>query len=116
MCFVRKEPLAVLEEETTLKLFPAKHPLEDVGIDIFGPLPKTSRGNKFLLVMSRRFSKLTQVTPLKISAYNIAVAFVTHWAFKYGPPKTLLSDNGSQFASRLFQACLLYTSPSPRDS
>jgi len=96
------------KRSTTLKLFPALKPLEDVGIDILGPLPRTKKGNKFLLIISCRFSKLTQVAPLKtITAYNVAVAFVTQWAFKYGPPRTLLSDNGSQFASRLFQSICL---------
>ena len=27
-----------------------------------------------------------------------------HWIFTYGPPKTLISDNGKQFASKFFQA------------
>jgi hypothetical protein len=33
-----------------LKLFPASGPLEFVAMDILGPLPKTERGNRFLLV------------------------------------------------------------------
>ena len=37
----------------------------------------------------------------------MAVAFCTHWVFKYGPPRTLLSDNGPQFASKFFQAVCL---------
>ena len=39
----------------------------------------------------------------KVTAQHVAIAFVEHWVFKYGPPKTLLSDNGSNFASKLFQ-------------
>ena len=38
----------------------------------------------------------------------MAIAFVEHWVFKYGPPKTLLSDNGSNFASKLFQRMCSY--------
>ena len=36
-------------------------------------------------------------------AYDVAVAFVNEWVFKYGPPRTLLSHNGSQFVSLFFQ-------------
>ena len=49
--------------------------------------------------------KLTHVVPLrKIDAYTVAVAFVETWVFKYTPPKTLISDNGKQFAAKIFQA------------
>jgi Integrase zinc binding domain len=40
---------------SVLKLFPASVPLEYVAIDILGPLPRTSHGNMFLLVMTDRF-------------------------------------------------------------
>ena len=55
--------------------------------------------------MSECFSKLTQTVPLRrIDAYTVAVAFVKAWVFKCGPPKTLISDNGKQFAAKFFQA------------
>ena len=103
-----KNRLRLSKRSNKLALFPAMRPLEDVAIDLLGPLPTSNKGNKHLLVISCRFSKLIQLVPLRtITAYNVAVAFTTHWVFKYGPPKTLLSDNGSQFASRLFQAVCL---------
>ena len=46
-----------------------------------------------------------QVIPLRrIDTYTVAVAFVEAWILKYGPPKTLISDNGKQFAAKFFQA------------
>ena len=88
-----------------LRLFPAQRPLESLSIDILGPLTKTKKGHRFLLVITDRFTKLTQVIPLRrIDAYTVAVAFVEAWIFKYGPPKTLISDNGKQFAAKFFQA------------
>jgi Integrase zinc binding domain len=59
-----------------LKLFPASGPLDFVTINIFGPLPKTEHGNRFLLVISDRFSKLTRTVPLRtITALGVAKAF-----------------------------------------
>jgi len=86
-----------------LQLFPANGPLEYVSIDILGPLLRTRRGNRFLLVISDRYSKLTRAIPLsRITAQSVARAFAEQWAFVYGPPAILLSDNGKQFASKLF--------------
>ncbi len=58
------------------KLFPAVSPLEFICIDILGPLPKTRKGNTYLLVMCDRFSKLTRRQHLKrISTEAVAEAF-----------------------------------------
>ena len=86
-----------------LKLFPAKAPLESVAMDILGQLIRTARGNRFLLVIVDRFSKLVRTVPLKrITAYSIAHAFVHYWIFVYGIPLELITDNGGQFTSRFF--------------
>jgi Integrase core domain len=86
-----------------IKLFHANEPLEFVAIDVLGPLPKTVHGNRFLLVISDRFSKLTRTIPMRTTtALAVAKAFFTHWVFAYGPPKFLLSDNGTQFTAKFF--------------
>jgi hypothetical protein len=58
---------------SSLKLFPASSPLTYMSIDILGPLPKTNHGNRFLLVMTDRFKKLTRTVPLR-STSTCAVA------------------------------------------
>ena len=59
-----------------LRLFPATRPLESLGVDILGPLPKTKTGKQFLLVITDRFTKLKQVVALRtVTAYTFAVAF-----------------------------------------
>ena len=99
-----KNRLRRLRKASEMKLFPATAPLDLVAIDFLGPIPKSSRGFIFMLVISDRFTKLTQVVPLKlISAYDVAVTFVENWVSKYGAPATLLSDNGSQFVAHFFR-------------
>lgn len=45
-----------------------------------------------------------RTVPLKkISANTVAQAFVHHWVFVYGPPKTVFLDDGRQFIARFFQ-------------
>ena len=63
--------------QKNLRLFPATAPLESVAIDILGELLVTERGNRFLLVITDRFSKLVRTIPLpKITAQGVAEAFV----------------------------------------
>jgi Integrase zinc binding domain len=68
-----------------LNLFPESGPLEFVAMDILGPLPKMEHGNRFLLVISDRFSKLTRTVPLRtITALGVAKAFCEAWVLSYG--------------------------------
>ena len=86
-----------------LKLFTATKPFESVSIDILRPLPKSRRGKRFFLVITDRFSNLTAAFPSRnVKAYSTAVAFYEACVFKYLLPKTILSENGKDFASRFF--------------
>jgi Integrase core domain/Integrase zinc binding domain len=88
-----------------LKLFPANGPLKSVAVDILGPLPRTKHGSRFLLVISDRYSKVTKTVPLRtVTALSVARAFCDHWAYVYGPPVSLLTENGPQFTAKFFQA------------
>ena len=96
--------ISLRKRRNFLKLFPARAPLEFVALDILGELIKTPRGNCYMLVISDRFSKLIRTVPLKaVTASDVAKAFVHHWAFPYGAPIWLLSDNGKQFIAKLFR-------------
>ena len=90
-----KERINLKAHSQFLKLFPASRPLEFVAIDILGHLTKTAQGNRFLLVMSDRYSSK--------SSYRVARAFCEHWVFVYGPPSYLLSNSGGQFTAKFFQ-------------
>jgi len=87
-----------------LKTFPPTEPLTDLCMDLLGPLPRTAAGNEHLLVIVDRFSKMTRAIPLeRIDAESIAAAFLDYWVAAYGPPATVLSENGPQFRSTFFQ-------------
>jgi transposase InsO family protein len=99
-----KKRLRHQKRTTRLKLFPPSEPLQQVGIDLLGPLPRTRRGHRYLLVMTDRFSKVTRAVPLRsVLAAEVAAAFVDTWVTSYGVPLFLLSDNGRQFSAKFFQ-------------
>jgi len=90
-----------------MTLFPPKEPLTEVGIDILGPLLNTVDGNRYVFVMSDRFSKLTRTVALRrISAVTVASNFLTAWVAAYGPPDCDLSDQGRQMDNSFSRAVM----------
>jgi len=87
-----------------LKLFPATDPFASLSMDLLGPLTETKTGNVILVIIVDRFSKLVRAVPLAgINATDVSSAFCRDWIYVYGPPDTVLTDNGPQFASPFFQ-------------
>ena len=107
-----KNRLKLGKRTNPLKLFPATKPLASLCIDILGTLSKSKRGYVFLLVIIDRFKKLTRVVPLrKITAYNVAVAFVEHWVFRMDPrsASSRITERGSLLSSsKQCASCLEY--------
>jgi len=78
-----------------------------VSIDILGPLISTTDGNRFILVMTDRFSKLTRTAPLRrITTVTVTSAFLSGWIAAYGPPDYVLSDQGKQMDNPFFRAVM----------
>lgn len=75
-----------------------------VAADIMGPLPKSSSGYSYLLVMQDLFTKWIEIAPLR-SANGNAIAnqinklVITRW----GTPKVLHSDNGTEFKNKVIE-------------
>jgi transposase InsO family protein len=83
-----------------------REPMEKGYLDIYGPLPETERGNKYLLTYMDGLSRFTCIIPLKNQeAETVAEAFCTEIVLK-GPgiPKVLLTDQGTNFLSRFFRS------------
>ena len=68
------------------------------GIDFAGPLPITSRGNRYVLVCIEHCTKWVELIPLpsKASVY-VARAFLENVISRYGVPGEVLTDQGTEF-------------------
>ena len=87
-----------------IKLFPASQPNEMVSIDIVGPLPITKSRYRYMVTMIDKFTRYAMIVPVKnIKAMTVLKAF-GKWITLFGAPKTLLSDNGTQFISAIMQS------------
>jgi len=102
-----KNRLALRRHTTPLTLFQATEPLTELSVDIFGPIPASKKGNRFILVITDRFAKLTRCAALRqITAMSVASAIIDAWVSAYGPPDRILSDQGPQFMSNFFSAVM----------
>ncbi|KAG5324085.1 POL4 protein, partial [Pseudoatta argentina] len=75
---------------------------EHVHIDIVGPLPP-SKSFRYLLTMIDRFTRWPEAIPLQdCTANTVAKMFFTHWVARFGAPRLITTDQGSQFEAQLF--------------
>ena len=80
-------------------------PFEQIALDIL-KLPVTERGNEYILLIEDYFSKWIEAFPLKRTiAPSVAQCLLNGWISRFGCPCTILSDQGSEFESKLFK-CL----------
>ena len=72
-------------------------------MDILSPLPRTTAGNKYLLVIVDCFTKQVEAFPLKNSkAKSIAEIFVKKVVSRHGVPLEIHTDQSKNFESKLF--------------
>lgn len=77
-------------------------PWDVVGMDIFGELPITTRGNRWCLAFIDHFTKWPEIIPLRrIDAKSIADCIHAYIICRHGCPRKLLSDRGHQFLSEV---------------
>ena len=87
--------------------FPRTDRLKTVHIDIVGPLPRSSNDRRYVLTMMDRFSRWFEAVPLNdITAAEVAEKFYRNWICRFGAPDILVSDQGTQFESSLFNEVL----------
>ena len=78
-------------------------PFSRIFIDCVGPLPKTKSGNEYLLTIMCASTRFPEAIPLRnIKTKNIVKALVKFFTF-VGLPKSVQSDQGSNFMSGIFQ-------------
>lgn len=82
-------------------------PWETVCLDLMGPYPRTSRRNRFLLVITDLFSRWIEAYPLPAADAGHITRLLEREIFpRWGYPRALLTDNGRQFTGKVWiDAC-----------
>jgi transposase InsO family protein len=73
------------------------------GVDILGPFPRAVGGYRYLFVAIDKFTKWPEATPVVSITQSAVVAFLKSIVYRFGVPSRIITDNGTQFTSRIFQ-------------
>lgn len=84
----------------------ATAPMEELSVDIIGPLPPTPRRHKYLLVVVDKFTKFIELFPLRSATSKQVVECMVQVFCRHGTPVTISSDNGKAFVSNLWRGLL----------
>ncbi|XP_057779963.1 uncharacterized protein LOC130998564 [Salvia miltiorrhiza] len=78
----------------------ASWPFDAWGMDVVGPLTKSSMGHLYILAATNYFSKWAEAVPLREVKKEIVADFIkTNIIYRYGVPRYIIIDNGSPFSN-----------------
>lgn len=77
-------------------------PWEVVTIDLIGPYTRTSNNNTCALVLVDSFTKWVEIFAIRKATSQVIVRRLYETFCRWGFPKTIISDNGSQFRSHYY--------------
>lgn len=82
-------------------------PFDRVGIDLYGPLPITPAGNRWIIVAIDHLTRYAETSPLPSASASDVGSFLLHRIIlRHGAPRELLSDRGRVFLSDAVESLL----------
>ena len=114
--YVRKCPKCQIAKPSALGQIPlqvtttSKYVIEKILMDVVGPLPLTTRNNKYILTIQDDLSKFLVTIPLVCQdSVTIASALAKHFICIFGVPKIILTNRDSNFISNTIKKlCKLF--------
>ena len=77
------------------------------GMDLVGPLPKCSGQKQFIIVAVDYYTKWVEAKALaRIREKEVVQFFMDFIVFRFGVPRVVVTDNGSQFIGKDFEEAL----------
>src|ERR1051325_273134 len=90
--------------ETFLHPIKVTGPFDRIGIDFVGPLARTRKGNKYILVVTDYLTKWPEAKAMREATAKNVVNFIYREIIcRHGCPKIILSDRGTHFNNELVE-------------
>ena len=106
ICQISGKPNEVIPKAPLIPIVVPQEPFSKIILDCVGPLPKSKKGNKYILTIMCPTTRF----PIAIPISNISAKLVVKQLLKvfsiYGFPKEIQSDRGTNFTSDLFNQTL----------
>src|SRR6266480_106051 len=91
-------------EKSYLNPIEVGEPFERIGIDFVGPLEKTRRRNRYILMVTDYLTKWPEAKAMKDTTATNVVKFIYKVIIcRHGCPKIILSDRGTHFKNKLVE-------------
>ena len=104
-CQARKSPQK--KPAGFMQYIEVEYPFEKVGIDLLGPFPVSVAGNVHIIVAVDYLTKWCETKAVPTAtAVEVANFVVEQLILRHGTPRSLVSDQGKCFMSRLMKAVL----------
>lgn len=82
-------------------------PFDRIGIDLYGPLPYTPDGNRWVIVAVDHLTRYAETSALpEATAREVGLFILRKLVLRHGAPRELLSDRGRSFLSEAVEALL----------
>lgn len=80
----------------------ATKPMEKLFVDYVGKLPRSKKGNSYLLVCVDAFTKYVWLFPVREATTRATISCLSSICGSFGPPKVIVTDNATQFTAHAF--------------
>lgn len=84
----------------------ATEPMQQLSVDLIGPLPTTAKQNRHILIVIDKFTKYIELFPIRAPTSRTIVDKMVEVFCRHGVPQSISSDNGKTFVSALWKGVL----------
>ena len=102
VCQLSSKPNQVISPAPLHPIPVMGEPFEHLIIDCVGPLPKTKAGYQYILTLMCAATCYPEAIPLRTLRAKAVVRALVNFFSTFGLPKSIQSDQGSNFTSKLF--------------
>lgn len=89
---------------------PPTSPFQQVGMDLLGPFPTSTKGNRWIVVATDYLTRYAETASVpRATAAEVAQFFVHNIVLRHGAPQIVITDRGTAFTADLTQSVMILT-------